>query len=72
MAEVYACALCRQAYQSRKVQGVWVLPRFEEYTVDLRLQEFRTVSASDGLSIVPFESTKGRTLLERMHQQMGQ
>lgn len=45
------------------------LPVFEGYTVDERLREFRRVKREDGLiEVIPFESPKGRKILERMRE----
>lgn len=39
------------------------LPIFKDYTVDVRLKEFRKVSTVSGIEFVSFDSPKGDTLL---------
>jgi hypothetical protein len=43
------------------------LKEFRGYTVDLQLQEFRTVVEGKGITFIPFTSSKGQTLLKQMH-----
>ena len=44
------------------------LPTFEGYTVDERLREFRKVDREKcTIEFVPFDSAKGRKLLEKMN-----
>lgn len=45
------------------------LPRFEGYTIDERLREFRKVGRKNGnftIEFVSFASTKGRKLLKKL------
>jgi hypothetical protein len=42
------------------------LPTFNRYTVDIRLSEFRRVSA-DGLEVIPFTSDAGRRLIDELY-----
>lgn len=42
------------------------LPTFKGYTVDMRLKEFRRAIPHDTLEFIPFNTTKGRKLLEEM------
>ena len=46
------------------------LKEFRGYTVDIRLQEFRTVVDGKGITFIPFTSSKGQTLLKQMHQEV--
>ena len=41
-----------------------ILPKFEGYTVDIRLKEFRRVNLHQGFEFIPFDSLKGDMLLE--------
>ena len=45
------------------------LPKFEGYSIDERLREFRKVGRHDGnftIEFVPFTSMKGRKLLKKL------
>ena len=42
------------------------LPTFKGYTVDMRLKEFRRAIPHDTLEFIPFNTTKGKKLLEEM------
>ena len=42
------------------------LPTFKGYTVDMRLKEFRRSIPHDTLEFIPFNTTKGKKLLEDM------
>ena len=46
--------------------GPIYLPTFKGYTVDMRLKEFRRATPHDTLEFIPFNTTKGRKLLEEM------
>ena len=42
------------------------LPTFRDYTVDMRLEEFRKVTRDPaGIEFISFESTQGRKLLKQ-------
>ena len=69
---VFPCDLCQRVYEPDQVHGVRQLKQFRAYTVDLRLQEFRTVVAGKGMIFVPFTSRKGQQLLRQMHQEVMQ
>lgn len=52
--------------------GVAELPTFRGYTVDYRLRQFRRVEFGKTLEFIPFDSSKGRQLLQEMQAEMGQ
>jgi hypothetical protein len=67
MQTISLCELCQRAYAPETIQGVRKLKEFKGYTVDIRLQEFRTVVDGKGITFTPFTSRKGQTLLTQMH-----
>ena len=52
---------CDQS-QSRPRQ----LPAFDGYTVDIRMREFRKAEYGKALEFIPFDSPRGKQILERM------
>jgi len=44
------------------------LPTYKEYTVDFRLKEFRNAVYGKSLEFIPFESRKGKRLLEEYYE----
>lgn len=42
------------------------LPEFNGYTVDFRLREFRKVKYEKSIEFIPFESSKGKKLLQKI------
>jgi hypothetical protein len=46
--------------------SVRILPTFNGYTVDLRLNEFRKATPDVALEFIPFTSSKGKKLLAEM------
>ena len=46
--------------------GVYILPTFKGYTVDMRLREFRRAIPDVVFEIIPFNSPKGKELLEEL------
>jgi hypothetical protein len=48
--------------------GVYELPTFKGYTVDMRLREFRKANIGEELEFVPFDSPEGKELLGRLKQ----
>jgi len=44
------------------------LPTFKEYIVDFRLKEFRKAVYGKSLEFIPFESRKGKRLLEKYYE----
>ena len=79
MDEVSICELCQLAYEPEGTNGVRILKTFKGYTVDLRLQEFRKVRVANYrngvyedryIEFVPFDSPKGKKLLDLMHEEV--
>ena len=74
MDEVYICELCQKAYQPVEINGVRVLRSFMGYTVDLRLQQFRTLvygkTFGEKLEFIEFASPKGKKILAQMHEEV--
>lgn len=46
--------------------GVYILPTFKGYTVDMRLREFRRAIPEVVFEIIPFNSPQGKELLEEL------
>ncbi|MCK5605616.1 hypothetical protein KAR91_27225 [Candidatus Pacearchaeota archaeon] len=46
----------------------FVLPTFRGFTVDVRLKEFCLAARDKGLEFIPFDSKKGRELLDEMRR----
>jgi len=46
--------------------SVYILPTFKGYTVDMRLREFRRAIPDVVFEIFPFNSSKGKELLEEL------
>ena len=46
--------------------GIYQLPTFKGYTVDMRLNEFRKANSGENIEFVPFDSPKGKELLGRL------
>lgn len=46
--------------------GIYQLPTFKGYTVDMRLKEFRKANFGEKIEFVPFDSPKGKELLDRL------
>ena len=46
--------------------SVTILPTFKGYTVDTRLREFRRAIPDVTLEFIPFNSPKGKKLLEEL------
>ena len=44
----------------------YILPTFKGYTVDMRLREFRRAIPDVVFEVVPFNSQKGKELLEEL------
>jgi len=40
------------------------LPKFKGYTVDVRLKEFRKMEYGGAMETIPFNTSKGRKLLD--------
>ena len=79
MEDVHVCELCQRAYEPEEINGVRKLKTFQLYTVDLRLKEFRKVRVANYrngvyedryIEYVPFDSPKGKKLLDQMHEQV--
>ena len=68
MDEVYICELCQRAYEPEEVNGVRKLKTFKNYTVDLRLGEFRKMEYGKLPEFIEFASSKGMKLLTQMHE----
>ncbi len=67
MDNTHLCELCQWAFEPQEVKpGVRMLQKFNGYTVDLRLQEFRNVN-SQPMQFIAFASPKGKKLLTQMH-----
>jgi hypothetical protein len=72
MQTISLCEMCQRAYAPATIQGVRKLKEFRGHTVDIRLQEFRKVVEGQGMTFIPFTSSKGQQLLKQMHQQVMQ
>ena len=79
MEDVHVCELCQRAYEPEEINGVRKLKTFQRYTVDLRLKEFRKVRVANYrngvyedryIECVPFDSPKGKKLLDLMHEEV--
>ncbi len=70
MDEVYICELCQRAYEPEEINGVRKLKEFQGYTVDLRLQQFRKMAYGKLPQFIEFDSTKGKKLLDLMHEEV--
>jgi hypothetical protein len=70
MQMIVMCEMCQRAYAPEPVHGVRQLKVFRGYTVDIRLQEFRNAVEGEGLTFIPFTSSKGQRLLKQMHQEV--
>ena len=46
--------------------SIMILPTFNGYTVDLKLKEFRKAIPEMMLEFIPFDSPKGKKLLEEL------
>ena len=46
--------------------SVTILPTFKGYTVDMRLKEFRRAIPDVTLEFIPFNTSKGKQLLEEL------
>ena len=46
--------------------SVYMLPTFKGYTVDMRLREFRRAIPDVVFEIIPFNSPKGKELLDEL------
>ncbi len=46
--------------------GVYILPTFKGYTVDMRLREFRRAIPDVVFEVIPFNSPQGKELLEEL------
>jgi len=46
--------------------SVTILPTFKGYTVDMRLKEFRRAIPDVTLEFIPFNSAKGKKMLEEL------
>jgi len=46
--------------------SITILPTFKGYTVDMRLREFRKAIPDVTLEFIPFNSPKGKKLLEEL------
>lgn len=46
--------------------SVTILPTYKGYTVDMRLKEFRRAIPDVALDFIPFNSPRGRELLEEL------
>ena len=46
--------------------GLYILPTFKGYTVDLRLREFRKADPLVTIEFIPFDSPEGKKLLEEL------
>jgi hypothetical protein len=44
------------------------LPEFNGYTIDFRLREFRKVKYGKSIEFIPFESRKGKKLLQKIER----
>jgi hypothetical protein len=58
-----------KTYEPEEIKGVRMLKKFEGYTVDLRLQQFRKVAfeSFEDIEFIEFGSSYGQTLLRKMH-----
>jgi len=65
----HLCELCQWAFEPQEVKpGVRMLQKFNGYTVDLRLHEYRNVN-SQPMQFIAFASPKGKKLLAQMHEE---
>jgi len=74
MEEVYICDLCYRAYKPI-FNGDYpkILRTFGNYTIDLRLKQFRRVihhEEGTSIEIIEFTSAKGQRLLAQMHEEV--
>ncbi len=53
-----------------KKHDPYKLPVFKGYTVDMRLQEFRLMKMGQLPEFIPFDSVKGRELLNKYNQSL--
>ena len=72
MEEVYICELCQRAYEPEDLHGVRKLKTFRDFTVDLRLRQFRKVTFGELPQFIWFNSPEGQRLLAQMHEQATQ
>lgn len=70
MYDVYICELCQRAYEPIEKGDVTILKTFKDYTVDLRLQEFRKIEYGKELQFIGFASPKGKKLLAQIHEKV--
>jgi hypothetical protein len=49
-----------------EIIGMYILPTFKGYTVDMRLGEFRRVIPDVGFEIIRFNSPKGKELIQQL------
>ena len=68
--DVSICELCQRAYEPEEINGVRKLKEFQGYTVDLRLQEFRKMEYGKQPQFIEFASSKGKKLLDLMHERV--
>jgi len=61
------CELCIKAYEPEEVKGVRTLKTFDDYTVDLRLQQFRKIEfeSFEDIEFIDFDTPKGQKLLKK-------
>ncbi|GEM_PF-1949749 len=45
-----------------------ILPIFQEYSVDLKLRQFRKISKANKIEFVEFSSKKGQELLKKLRR----
>lgn len=69
MPYIQICELCQRAYEPEEINGVRKLKKFDGWTVDLRLQEFRRVLFyGKPLLVIDFASPRGQEFLAQMHE----
>ena len=72
MTHVAICVLCKSRYEPEEtVYGPRLLKEFDDYTVDVRLEQFRKVKPNHGtVEFIDFDSPKGQRLLQKMHDEL--
>lgn len=62
------CEFCQLKFRPVNINGVSKLKKFNGYTIDFRLQQFRKVIYGKEFKFIEFGSPKGIKLLEKMHR----
>ena len=67
MSDIQICDACLSAYAPEEINGVRTLKKFNGYTIDLRLKQFRKANIGEELEFIEFDSPEGQELLQKMH-----